>query len=137
MNRTSQQQTVIDRVIAAARAGKGDNFCMRARAGTGKTASIMELIDDYSAAFPQNEITYCAFNTKNAKEGKEKLEERGHTDWRKISSSTIHSLGNGLVKFAFKSDINKFKVRDIIEQQNGDNSSISWSRASAWAPAKP
>ena len=120
MTRTIQQQNFIQAVIAAALSGGGKNFALRARAGTGKTHTNMELIDDYAAQFPTHEITYCAFNSDNAKEGQEKLEKRGHKDGRKINSKTSHSLGLGLVRFAFKSEVNKFKVRDIIAQQNGE-----------------
>ena len=116
--RTTQQTSYIDAVIAAARAGGGKHFCLRARAGTGKTFTNMELIDEYVKAFPAHEITYCAFNASAAKEGKEKLEARGHTNWRLVASSTIHSLGNGLVKFVFKSTLNEYKVRDLIDAQN-------------------
>src|ERR1700755_1640467 len=102
MKRTAQQQTFITTVIGAAKAGGGRNFCLRARAGTGKSSTLIEFVDDYAVEFPNHEITLCAYNNSAAKELKVKLEEHGHTDWRKISAATIHSLGNGLVRFAFR-----------------------------------
>ncbi len=121
--RTSQQQDFINVVTAAARAGKGGNFCLRARAGTGKSYTLLDLTDDYAPEFPAHEITLCAFNTSAAKELSDKLKARGHEDWKKINACTIHSLGFGLVKFAFRltqRDVNKNKVRDLIDARNND-----------------
>jgi superfamily I DNA/RNA helicase len=118
MNRTAQQQNFIDTILAAA--GTGRHFCLRARAGTGKTSTVLELVNDYAAANPAHEITLCAFGNAAARELKEKLEKRGHTDWRKISASTIHSLGFGLLKFVFKPTVEENKVRNLIDAQNAD-----------------
>lgn len=118
MQRTQQQSDFINAVLAGAAAGGGKNYCLRARAGTGKTSTVLELVDDYAKAFPDHEVTLCAFGAAAAKELKEKLEKRGHRDWRKISASTIHSLGFGLVKFAYRPNLNDNKVRDLIRQQN-------------------
>lgn len=124
MNRTKQQSDFIAAVMAAAAAaGGGRNFCLRARAGTGKSATVLELTDDYAQAYPNNEITLCAFGNKAAAELKEKLEKRGHKDWRKVNASTIHSLGFGLVKFAFRltrDSVDEHKVRNLIDAQNAD-----------------
>jgi superfamily I DNA/RNA helicase len=120
MQRTAQQADFISAVITAAHAGGGKNFCLRARAGTGKTSTVLELVDDYAKALPSHEITLCAFGASAAKELKKKLEERGHTDWRKISAATIHSLGFGLVKFRFKPEVDEKKVRKIIDNQNAE-----------------
>ena len=115
MKRTLQQQNFIDAVLAS---GGGKNFCLRARAGTGKSSTILELVDDYAKQFPAHEVTLCAFGNAAAKELKDKLERRGHSDWRKINASTIHSLGFGLLKYPFKSEIDGNKVRTICDQQN-------------------
>lgn len=120
--RTAQQSNFISAVLDGRRAGGGRNFCLRARAGTGKSATILELVDDYAREFPGDEVALCAFGNKASSELKEKLERRGHTNWRTIAASTIHSLGFGLVKFAFKltkDNINEHKVRDLIDAQNG------------------
>lgn len=118
MNRTAQQQTFVATVLDAARAGGGKNFCLRARAGTGKTSTVLELVDDYAKIFPNHEITLCAFGKKAADEMKEKLVKRGHTDWKKISASTVHSLGFGLLKFLFKCTPDDKKVLKLIDAQN-------------------
>jgi DNA helicase II / ATP-dependent DNA helicase PcrA len=121
MDRTTQQQNFIQTVINSVREhGGGRHFCLRARAGTGKSATVLELVDDYTAEFPTHEVTLCAFGNAAAAELKAKLEKRGHTDWRRISASTIHSLGFGLVKFVFKSKVDGNKVRDLVDAQNGE-----------------
>lgn len=121
MNRTAQQQNFIDAVVGAARAGGGRNFCLRARAGTGKTSTVLELVDEYAAAFPTHEVVLCAFGAAASKELKEKLEKRGHTNWRTISASTIHSLGFGLLKAVYRltrDNVDEHKVRKLIDAQN-------------------
>lgn len=123
MNRTHQQQDFISAILQAAMAGGGRNFALRARAGTGKTSTCLDLIDDYVRAFPRHEVTICAFGAKPAEELKEKLIKRGHTDWKRVNASTIHSLGFGLLKYPFKltrDDVNDNKVRDLCDRQNGD-----------------
>jgi superfamily I DNA/RNA helicase len=123
MQRTKQQQDFIDAILAAARDGGGKHKCLRARAGTGKTSTLMELIDDYRPAFPKHEIALCAFNNAAAKELKAKLEEHGHTDWRLTQASTIHSLGLSLLKYPlypFKPKVEEHKVRNLIDAQNGN-----------------
>jgi len=120
MNRTPQQQTFVNKIIAAARAGGGKNFALRARAGTGKTSTVLEMVDDYRKVFPNHEITLCAFGKKPADELSAKLKERGHTDWKKINASTVHSLGFGLLKFMFKSQVDDKKVLKLIDAQNGE-----------------
>ena len=114
---TPQQKGFIDAVLEATKIGN-KHLCLRARAGTGKTATVIEGVNYYAKAFPENEVTLCAFNTSAAKELKTRLEKNGHTDWRKISASTIHSLGFGLVKFIFKPTVDNHKVKNLIEQMN-------------------
>jgi superfamily I DNA/RNA helicase len=121
MDRTTQQQNFITTVINSVKQhGGGRHFCLRARAGTGKSATVLELVDDYTREFPTHEATLCAFGNAAAAELKAKLEKRGHTDWRRISAATIHSLGYGLVKFVFKPKVEEHKVRDLLDAQNSD-----------------
>lgn len=122
MKRTSQQQNFVGTVMAAARTGRGANFCLRARAGSGKTSTVLELVGDYTREFPSREVTVCAFGKAAADELKTKLEARGLTNWRQVNASTIHALGFGLIKFVFKltrDSVNENKVRDLCEKQNG------------------
>ena len=118
MARTVQKENFISAVLKAARNGGGKNFCLQARAGTGKTSAVVDLVDDYTAEFKSHEVTVCAYNKAAADELKVRLEKLG-VDWKKLNAATVHSLGFGLVRFAFKGvAVKQFKVRDLIEAQN-------------------
>ena len=109
---TPQQQAFIDALLDP-RAG---HLCLRARAGTGKTSTILMGVDAYAAAFPDHEVLVCAYNKAIADEVAAKLKARGHTDWRRVQASTAHSLGFGAVKFLFKPKVDDKKVRAIIDR---------------------
>jgi len=110
---TTQQVTFIDRLLTTS-----GHLCLRARAGTGKTSTILEAVDRYAVKFPAHEILVCCFGKAIQREIEGKLKKRGHTDWKRIQASTSHSMGWGLVKFVFKSKIDDNKVRDLIRAQN-------------------
>jgi DNA helicase II / ATP-dependent DNA helicase PcrA len=116
MARTTQQQNFITAIVAAA--GSGRSFCLVARAGTGKTHTCMELVDDYRKAHPKAEIALCAFNKSAATEIGDRLKKRGHSDWRATQASTVHALGYSLVKYTFKAVVDEHKVSKLIETQN-------------------
>src|SRR5262245_62870780 len=119
MERTPQQVDFIDKLLDPT----SGHLCLRARAGTGKTTTILEAVDDYAARHPSHELLICCFGKGIQREIEAKLAKRGHSDWRKIQASTSHSMGWGLVRFAFKlskEQINKNKVRDIIKVQNDE-----------------
>lgn len=114
-NPTPQQQAFIDALV-----GTTSHLVLRARAGTGKTTTIMQGVAAYHAAHPDHEIVVCAFNKAIADEVKEKIQTAGY-DWRKVQGATVHSLGWGLVRFVYKlttDDIKDNKVRDLIRAQN-------------------
>lgn len=90
------------------------NLALVARAGCGKTSTILLGVDALVKADPTLEIVVCAYNKAIADEVKEKLVKAGHNDWRRVTATTIHSLGFGLVKFVFKSRIEDTKIRDLI-----------------------
>ncbi|MBZ0172754.1 MAG: AAA family ATPase, partial [Phycisphaerales bacterium] len=81
----------------------------------GKTSTILMGVDAYVAAHPADEIIVCAYNKAIADEVKEKLRERGHTDFRKVSAATAHSLGLSAIKFLFKPEVDDKKVRKIVD----------------------
>jgi superfamily I DNA/RNA helicase len=116
--RTTQQQNFITAVLEAARAGGGRHICLRARAGTGKTATLIELVDDYTREFPAHELTLCAYNKAAADEIKARLERRGHKDWKQVAASTVHALGFGLLRYMFKPTVDDKKVIKLIDAQN-------------------
>lgn len=115
MTPTPQQQAFIDALVSSP-----SNLVLQARAGTGKTTTIMQGVAAYHAAHPDHEVVVCAFNAAIAKEVKEKIQAAGY-DWRKVQGSTIHSLGWGLVRFVYRlttDDIKDSKVRDLIAARN-------------------
>jgi superfamily I DNA/RNA helicase len=79
----SPEQNAIFRWFAK---GAG-NLVVTARAGTGKTTTIIEAIEHA----PETDIVLCAFNKRIAEELKSKLRNPA------ASARTLHSIGNGLV----------------------------------------
>lgn len=109
MKPTAQQQAFIDALLQS-----DDHLCLRARAGTGKTSTILMAVDAYAQARPHHEIVVCAYNKAIADEVREKLQQRGHTDTRRVSAATAHSLGLSAIRFIFRPKIDDRKVRNII-----------------------
>lgn len=115
-NPTPQQSAFLDMLTHTA-----SNLALVARAGCGKTSTILLGVDAYHKQFPHHEIVVCAYNKAIADEVKQKLIAKGYTDWRKISATTIHALGFGLIKFVFKSKIEEKKVWNLIEKKTLGN----------------
>ena len=116
LRRTPQQKKFIRALIDTP-----DHLALVARAGCGKTSTILEGFDSLAKKRPSLEVGVCAFNKAIADEVSQKLRDRGHTNWKQYSAATLHSMGWGLVKFAFNLDrdnINDNKVRDLVDQVN-------------------
>lgn len=97
------------------------NLALVARAGCGKTATILLGVDAIAQKWPRAETLVCAFNKSIADEVGAKLKEAGHDNWRTVQASTLHSLGWGLLRFAYKLDnkaIDDKKVKTLIALQN-------------------
>jgi superfamily I DNA/RNA helicase len=110
---TAQQQDFVKAITGTQR-----NVALVARAGCGKTSTILAATEAYSRIFPSDEITICAFGKAIQKEIEQKLKDRGLDDWRKYQASTTHSMGWNLVKFVFKSKIDDKKVWNLINARN-------------------
>ena len=110
---TTQQQDFLEALVNTNR-----NLALVARAGCGKTSTILLAVDAISKHFPRSETLVCAFNKAIAVEVADKLRAAGHTDWRAVGAQTLHALGFGLVKFAFKSEVDEAKVRKLIQARN-------------------
>jgi superfamily I DNA/RNA helicase len=84
---SSQQQAVGDWVLN----GKG-SLELVARAGCGKTSTLLMVS---KTIYNRNlgEIAIMAYNKAIANEVKEKTQEAGLTDWKKIQVGTVHSFG--------------------------------------------
>lgn len=110
---TEQQVNFLNRLINGA-----SHLALVARAGCGKTSTILMGVDAIAKRWPRAEILVCAFNKSIAEEVGAKLKEAGHCDWRTVQSSTLHGLGFGLLKRIFSPKIDDKKVRNLIEGQN-------------------
>lgn len=113
MTPTTQQLAFITALTSTT-----SHLALVARAGTGKTSTIVLGVDAYALANPTHEICVVAYNKAIADEVGGKLKAAGHADWRKVSASTVHALGWGLVRFAFrldKNDIDDKKVRKLVD----------------------
>jgi superfamily I DNA/RNA helicase len=108
---TAQQADFLDGLVNTT-----SNLALIARAGCGKTSSILMAVDAIAERFPQSETLVCAFNKAIADEVGKKLKGAGHINWRSVQSSTLHGLGYGLIKFAYQSEVDANKVRDIIRR---------------------
>jgi superfamily I DNA/RNA helicase len=94
------------------------NIALVARAGCGKTSTILMGVDAIRKAFPMLSVLVCAFNKAIAEEVGEKLKAAGHRDWKMVQSSTLHALGFGLLKFMFNPRIDDKKVGNIVDSMN-------------------
>lgn len=91
------------------------HLALIARAGCGKTSTIMMAVDQQVKANPRSEILICAFNKAIEQEISEKLKAAKY-DWKAVQAKTVHSLGYGLLKFVFKNPtIDEKKVRKIVQ----------------------
>lgn len=113
MTPTVQQAAFLTALI-----GTKDHLALVARAGCGKTSTILLGVDTLVRANPRQEILVCAFNKSIATEVGGKLKKAGHTDWKQVQASTLHSLGFGLLKYVFKPEVDEKKVRKLVEAQN-------------------
>jgi DNA helicase-2/ATP-dependent DNA helicase PcrA len=80
------------------RTGRG-NLVVRARAGTGKTTTILEAVGQA----PENKILLAAFNTRIARELEEKL--GGWKFGAPVEAKTLNGLGFQFVKYAWGKDV--------------------------------
>ena len=107
---TPQQQDFLSALVST----KDQHLALVARAGCGKTSTILMGVSAVAAKWPRAEQLVCAFNKSIADEVGAKLKEAGHNDWRTVSAATLHSLGYGLLKFMFKPKIEEKKIKLII-----------------------
>lgn len=90
------------------------HVALLARAGCGKTTTIMGAVNRIAKTKPNAETVICAYNKAIADELKEKLKE-SEIDWRKAQASTLHGLGYGLLKRSFSSEVDEKKTRKLME----------------------
>lgn len=109
---TAQQQDVIRWVLEDT-----GSLELLARAGCGKTYSLMKVVDAIVQA-KLGDVALMAYNKKIADELKVKLEAAGY-DWRTAQAGTVHSFGfSAWRKVAPRVQINDKKLLDIISQES-------------------
>lgn len=111
MKDTPQQEAFLE--FVAKRKGNG---ALQARAGCGKTSTILRAVDVVREVNPKDEILVCAYNKAIADEISAKLVKRGHDDWRKVKATTMHSMGFGMLQRSFKPTIMEEKVANIVKK---------------------
>jgi superfamily I DNA/RNA helicase len=110
---TLQQQAFYDALLTTS-----SNIALMARAGCGKTTTILGGVDRLHAANPRLKILVCCYNKDIKTEIADKLKAKGY-DWRDKQASTVHGLGKGLVDYVFgKPFLNQYKVRDLVKASN-------------------
>lgn len=129
---TAQQQAFINAIVNTT-----SNLALVARAGSGKTSTILLAVKAIVERFPYADTVVCAYNKAIADEVSIKLKELNvRTEWTdgnngrrvppQVTASTLHSLGFAAVRTMFKDiKIEENKVRDLIDAKN-DPFWIEW-----------
>lgn len=95
-----------------------DNLGIIARAGCGKTSTILLCVDELIKTAPEKSSIICAYNKAIRDEIKAKLDSKG-IDFRQCQASTMHSIGLNLIKQINKEiKVDAKKVWNIIDQTN-------------------
>jgi superfamily I DNA/RNA helicase len=79
---------------------RGRDLVVLARAGTGKTTTMVEAAIRVCRANPGARVLTCAFNVKNARDLQDKLQVAG-LDWKTASAKTLNSVGLATCKKAW------------------------------------
>ena len=99
------------------------NLVVRARAGTGKTTTIIEAVTHIPAT--AKKVLVCAFARRNKLDFDAKLQEAG-ADLSRVEAKTLNALG-------FKYVMRNRK----IARMNGVDDQVEWDRIDAVAPSIP
>src|SRR6185436_15915857 len=91
MQRTDEQQGFISGILAKIKAGLLAHSCLDAKAGTGKSTTAVEFVDEYVKVFPSHNIMIVCFGKEASLDVGKKLKEHGHTNWLTVQASTIHA----------------------------------------------
>ena len=115
MEWSSYQQAIFDHVGSIL---DGDrDLVILARAGTGKTTTMIEAIIRFCAENEGDSVLMCAFNKRNADELGEKL-AAADLDWRTAQAKTLNGVGYSACKRKFPDiDVDPRKGRDIARKQ--------------------
>lgn len=117
MTRTwSGYQEAIFEAVESIHAG-GRDLVVMARAGTGKTTTMVEAVIRYCRKNASRKVLTCAFNVKNAKDLQSKLDAAG-LDWKTASAKTLNAVGLATVKKAWGKgvEVDAKKGRDAAKR---------------------
>jgi UvrD-like helicase family protein len=92
------------------------NITLQARAGSGKTSSILLGVDAYLSRYPSHELLICAYNKSIQLEIDAKLKARAY-DWRQVGCQTVHGMGMGLLKFVYRPRVEEKKVYNLLRKR--------------------
>lgn len=112
MTPTPQQAAFVQALI-----GTTSHLALVARAGCGKTSTILLGVDAYREVNPTGDVLVCAFNKAIQREVEEKLKAAGHR-FPGVQAQTAHGMGWGLVRFAYKltnDAIDDKKVHKLVD----------------------
>lgn len=98
MNWSEFQNAIFAAVLSILRVGR--DLVVLARAGTGKTTTMVEAVIRFCRANPSARVLTCAFNRKNALELDRRLRDAG-LDWKQASAKTLNSVGLATVRKAW------------------------------------
>lgn len=95
-----------------------------ARAGTGKTTTMVEAVIRFCKSNPSKRVLTCAFNKKNADELGDKLAKAG-LNWKKAQAKTLNSVGLACVRKNFGKDVDVdprkgYKIAKSLAKNNED-----------------
>lgn len=119
---TPQGLAVLDALTTTDR-----NLGVIARAGAGKSTLLLSGTDAYTQINPSHQLYLCAYNNPIAKELSDKLTAQGY-DWRQAQAGTVHRMGNSLVKYVYRPEIDEHKIWKMIDEirKNETQSSPYW-----------
>lgn len=108
MKPTEQQEAFLEHILF----GRGHSALL-ARAGCGKSSTIMMAVEAINDSKPNTESLICAYNKAIADEMAVKL-KAAKLPWRSAQASTLHSLGYSLLKYQYNCVIDEKKVQQIL-----------------------
>jgi superfamily I DNA/RNA helicase len=92
------QINIFAAVLSILRSGR--DLVVLARAGTGKTSTMVEAVIRFCQEYSRARVLTCAFNVKNARELDSRLRDAG-LDWKQASAKTLNSVGLATCKKAW------------------------------------
>lgn len=98
VNWSEYQEAIFAAVLAILKVGR--DLVVLARAGTGKTTTMVEAVIRFCRANRRARVLTCAFNVKNARDLDGKLRAAG-LDWKQAAAKTLNGVGYATCKKAW------------------------------------